>query len=128
MTIEATVENSYFQTVSEMVQGLGSALIQKFLSAEIGSRVCFVLVVRSTARFTIVLDEQWAELALELRSPGVPLGPGEDFVLPRKAIKAVIAEWPDHWDINPSPSLLTHYSPDEIPHLSVRSLDLRITS
>ena len=113
------IDRVYFQHTAQLAAGPGSALIQEFLLATLGIRICLALIHRPDGKFTLVLDNEWVGLGVRIRD----LDPSEtlanDFEIPRQAMKAVIAGWPGDWDADASPTLSTHYSTDRIPHLSV---------
>ena len=83
------------------------------------------LIDRPDGKFTLVLDNEWIGLGVRIRDldPGATLA--DDFEIPRHAVKAVIAGWPGDWDADASPTLSTHYTADNIPHLSVNDAKVR---
>lgn len=121
---DTRIERVFFKSTDQLAVGPGSALIQDFLSTAVGRRVCLVLIDRPDGQFTLVIDNEWVGLGFRIRNlePGATLA--DDFEIPRHAMKAVIAGWPDDWDADQTPALVTHYSADSIPHLSVNDSEV----
>ncbi|NNF53433.1 MAG: hypothetical protein HKN03_03220 [Acidimicrobiales bacterium] len=118
------IERVFFQSTAQLAMGPGSALIQGFLSEAVGARMCLALIARPDGRFTLVLDNEWIGLGFRIRDREAGVTLTDDFEIPRQAIQAVIAGWPADWDADASPTLSTHYSHDNIPHLSVNDAEI----
>ncbi len=90
--------------------------------------MCLALIDRPDGKFTLVLDNEWVGLGSSIRDLESGESLTDDFEIPRLAMKAVIAGWPGDWDADASPSLSTHYSADNIPHLSVNDANVPATA
>jgi hypothetical protein len=92
------------------------ALVADYLRRQFASKVCLVQVEQAGRRYTIVLEPEWVGLARQIESIDASLV--ADLELPRAAICAVIALWPQDWVAVDATDLVLDLGPDGLPRVA----------
>lgn len=95
-------------------RAIGHPAIGTYLEDHIDVDSAMITLARPEGHFTLVVDASYVELARAAQQVDPTIVDG--LMLPRVAVLAVIAGWPDEWLAGCS-DLRVHVSQDGVPHL-----------